>query len=232
MSHYAVAVFHKEGQNISELLAPYDEKLKVEPYIRYTRQEAIDAIRKVFDVTGKTDEECWKMMAGTAKTDEQGNIYTTKNPKAKWDCWEVGGRFRGQLMCPGKSMKHEKYINSGKLKDVRFLFDEEAYKEELRFWDVMIDHTKKEEDNDIFFLLYSEEEYRKYYGNRETYAKDEAQFIPYACITPDGEWHSQGDGDLLCDPMEKERKWRATFFERFVKHMDGDIYVTIVDCHI
>ena len=36
MSHYAVAVIHKDTQDIDELLAPYDENIQVAPYILYS----------------------------------------------------------------------------------------------------------------------------------------------------------------------------------------------------
>ena len=47
MSHFAVAVFTKpNGKTVDELLAPYYEGIKMEPYVKYTRQEAIDDVRK------------------------------------------------------------------------------------------------------------------------------------------------------------------------------------------
>ena len=61
MSHFNVAVFTKPGRSIDKLLEPYDENIIVEPYIAYTRQEAIDHERKYYDIADKTDEECWQM---------------------------------------------------------------------------------------------------------------------------------------------------------------------------
>lgn len=47
MSHFSVAVFTEpNGATIDELLAPYDESIIMEPYIQYTRQQAIDEVRK------------------------------------------------------------------------------------------------------------------------------------------------------------------------------------------
>lgn len=47
MSHFSVAVFTEpNGKTIDELLAPYYEGIEMEPYIQYTRQQAIDAVRK------------------------------------------------------------------------------------------------------------------------------------------------------------------------------------------
>lgn len=47
MSHFAVAVFTKPGgKTVDELLAPYYEGITMEPYIEYTRQQAIDDVKK------------------------------------------------------------------------------------------------------------------------------------------------------------------------------------------
>lgn len=47
MSHFSVAVFTKpNGKTVDQLLAPYYEGIEMKPYIKYTRQQAIDAMRK------------------------------------------------------------------------------------------------------------------------------------------------------------------------------------------
>lgn len=47
MSHFSVAVFTKpNGKTVDELLTPYYEGIEMEPYIEYTRQQAIDKVRK------------------------------------------------------------------------------------------------------------------------------------------------------------------------------------------
>ena len=67
MSHYTVAVFHRKDQDVDELLAPYSENLKVEPYISFSRREAIEYARKHYKgYEDKTDEECWQFMADNA----------------------------------------------------------------------------------------------------------------------------------------------------------------------
>ena len=46
MSHFAVLVLHEEDQSIEDLLAPYSENLEVEPYVKYTRIQAINKMRE------------------------------------------------------------------------------------------------------------------------------------------------------------------------------------------
>lgn len=232
MSHYTVAVFHKKNQGIEELLAPYSENLQVDPYISFTRQEAIDYARKHYKgFEEKTDEECWKFMAddaGEGMTDADGNILTTYNPRSKWDWWSEGGRWSGMLTCHGKE------VDSGRVGDLEFGIDQEVYKDCLRFWDVAIDH-KPAGPGEEYTTFYKEEYYREYYGDRETYARHQAQFSTFAVVTPDGEWHEKGHmGWFGCssETAEEAKDWEDHYRERFIDTADPDWYLTIVDCHI
>ena len=139
MSHIAVYVFSKEnGEDLEELLMPYDENMECEPYIKYTREEAIAEVRREieqyknttyaeyvadpeaykkkydyrdsghFEYLAKefpkrlewTDEECFEDMNkwyDEESIDADGNIYSTYNPKSKWDWYVVGGRWSNGL---------------------------------------------------------------------------------------------------------------------------------------
>ena len=94
MSHYAVLVLHKEDQNIDTLLAPYNENLEVEPYLKLTNDEAIIKAKEIYDDNNYSEKELIKNYA-----DDYGYIilndglYSTYNPNSKWDWYEIGGRF-------------------------------------------------------------------------------------------------------------------------------------------
>ena len=229
MSHFSVAVFHKMDQSVESLLAPYDENKKVESYIEYTRQEAIDFARKrIPDTEHLTDEKCWEIMADGHKTDKDGNIFSTYNPDSKWDWWEVGGRFNKQLQT-GRVLRDEAFV-----KDITFSKDEESYKEALDFWDVVIDGKPKKPGKE-YFTFFSKQYYLDYYQDRETYAKYQSQFHTYAVITPDGRWFAEGNmGWFGCSSSTPEefRKWCDNYEERFIKNADPEWVLTIVDCHI
>lgn len=227
MSHYLVAVFHRCDQTVDELLAPYDENLRVAPYISFTRQEAIDYARKHYDTEGKTDEECWQLLAEDHETDNDGNIYSTYNPKSKWD-WYTEGGWGDMLLCNGEP------VCSGRVGDLTFPFDEDTYKESLRFWDVVVDHKPADPGED-FHSIYGEKYYLDYYGNRESYAKHAASFTTYAVLTPDGVWHAPGEmGWFGCssENANEYREWCARYKERFIDAADPDWMLTVVDCHI
>ena len=228
MSHIATAVFHRQDQSVEELLAPYDEGMKVAPYIVFTREEAIDYAREHYDMEERTDEECWQMMAEDALADEDGNIYSAYNPQSQWDWWVIGGRFSGMLLKDGEQ------ADSGRVGDLEFPFDEEAYEKALRFWDVAVDH-KPAREGERSHTIYKEQYYRDFYGDRETYARFQTQFSTFAVITPDGAWHSRGKmGWWGCssETPEEAREWEDSYQRRFLDSADPEWYVTIVDCHI
>ena len=168
------------------------------------------------------------MVADDSQTDADGNIYSTYNPDSQWDWWSEGGRWGGMLKLHGES------VDSGRVGDLEFPFDKETYEHCLRFWDVAIDH-KPAKPGENYTTFYKEEYYREMYGDRETYARHQAQFSTYAVITPDGQWHSKGKmGWWGCssETGEEARDWEDHYKERFLDSADPDWYVTIVDCHI
>ena len=229
MSHYAVAVFHRADQDINELLAPYDENLEVEPYIQYSREEAIEYAKQWYKTDGKSDEECWKLVAEDRETDGEGNIYTTYNPQSKWDWWQEGGRWADML-----KLKSGKYADSARVCDIDFSPDDEVYQRSLRFWDVVVEHKPKEEGED-FFTIYNEQYYRDFYNDRESYARQQAAFSTYAVVTPDGEWHAPGEmGWFGCSSESGDESidWYSHYKECFIDAADPDWILTIVDCHI
>lgn len=83
--------------------------------------------------------------------------------------------------------------------------------------------------------LYTEEYYRDYYGDRETYARHQAQFSTFAVVTPDGEWHEKGRmGWFGCssETGEEARDWEDHYKERFLDTADPNWELHIIDCHI
>lgn len=228
MSHYAVAVIHRADQDVADLLAPYNEHLEVEPYLWFTKADAIKYVKIHYKTEDKTDDECWAMMVKDRKTDCDGNIYSTYNPQSKWDWWVEGGRF-----CDKLKLKNG-YETEGKIKDIDFSIDEEDYQAALRWWDVVIDHQLPEEYEE-YDCFYKEEYFREYYVNRETFARMSTEFTTYAVVTPDGVWHSPGNmGWFGCsdESAEELRDWHEHYMDRFIDGADPEWILTIVDCHI
>ena len=211
MSHFCVYVFHDENTTVDELLAPYDENIEFAPYVLYTKEQAIAKVRSEIEdfrngiykeyledpVKYKenwghikthidylenefpkklnwTDEECYEDIAKWKREDgmvaEDGSILSTYNPKAEWDWYQVGGRWRGRI--PGDKVKMS---------------------------EVDIDTID----------------------------------TPYAFVTTDGEWVERGEMGWfgISSNEMNEDEWDAKFRE-YLKTLDKDIILTLVDCHI
>lgn len=232
MSHFAVAVIHRDDQSIKELLAPYNENLRVEPYIKYTRDEAIVYAREHYLDKNASDEECYEYMSDDYKVDINGNLLSTYNPKSKWDYWMCGGRFSGML-----KNKNGTPIDEGRIKDLDLDLDEAKYQYRLRYWDVVVNGSplKPGETKDSFFNMFKKEYYTCRYGDAETYAKIMTTFSTYAVVTPDGEWHAPGDMGWFGMSDESDESWInwvSNYYDRFIAGADPEWIMTIVDCHI
>lgn len=229
MSHFSVAVIHRKDQSIEKLLAPYDENIEVAPYVIMTRQEAIDHARKYHNL-GKnpTDEDCWKSTAEGYhnKTDKDGNICCTYNPRSRWDWWTIGGRFDGSLIVNGKPE------NTGKIRDIDFSPNSKVYEHAKEIWEAVIEGKAKKEPISSPF---TKEELLGTFSDKDSFARNRSLFTTYAVVTPDGNWYELGQmgwWGLSSETVAEERDWNDFYKERFIDTADPEMYMTIVDCHI
>lgn len=221
--HYCVAVFHDSKQSVDELLAPYNRDFEVAPYLRLSRQEAIDYARKTYDTNGKTDEECWRMMFEYRDIiDKDGNIYSTNNPQGKWTEYIKGGKWSNLLQKHGL-LKSDGDYSSARVGDIPFTPDKEAYLKATNYWNK--------------FVVGNKSEYYTYrYGTMEQFCKSVSEFHTYAVITPDGVWHSFSDKEWFGTPhesikfYEEVKDWENHYRERFIDTANPDWILTIVDC--
>ena len=232
MSHFSVLVFTEDdGLSVDELLEPYYEGNTRAPYIEYTKQEAIDYVRKHYpDFNDKSDEKCWKFMAEGYITDKKGNIYSTANPDAKWDWYVEGGRWENFL-----KLKDGTRATSAKLRDVDFSIDEAVYEKALRYWDLVVEHKPLEPGEEMPFSMYNEKYYKDFYGDRETYARRQAGFHAFAVVTSDGLWIESAHMSWFAwtdATPESAADWESNFIKNFIDGEDPEKRITVVDCHI
>lgn len=97
MSHFSTLVI---GEDVEELLAPYDENTEVEPYVEENGddyQTTLAEARKYTDAEDSDEVALSKWGYGPEMFDEQGRRLTTYNPLSKWDWWTIGGRYAQRL---------------------------------------------------------------------------------------------------------------------------------------
>lgn len=125
MSHFlAIVIVPKRTRNIdakvAKLLAPYDEKKKVRPYICASVNEVRAKKEKVIkDIAcGDTSEYLAPYRNGkiermslsefarswySQEVDENGNLLSSYNPKSKFDYYGISGRWKDEFpenVCP------------------------------------------------------------------------------------------------------------------------------------
>lgn len=149
------------------------------------------------------------------------------NINAKWDWYEIGGRFSGSLVnkrgCEYDELPLEEW-DIDRLSNSKRLYNK--FKNE---WNEMA-----AEDFSNSFL---KKEYMiDRYVDADTYAKLQTTEYFHSVITPDGEWHEVGKmGWFGCssESGEEFRDWIFNFKDRFYSPYIGKGYIaTVVDCHI
>ena len=76
---------------------------------------------------------------------------------------------------PASELIKKRLVSQAFVEDIDFSRDEEAYKDALDFWDVVID-GKPSAKGKNYFTLFSKQYYKDYYGDRETYARYMSHF--------------------------------------------------------
>lgn len=181
---------------------------------------------------------------GDTWDEEQQDYGYWENPNAKWDWYQIGGRFKGLLKAKsgekGESSRvypvfdeYGKY-SQAKVKDINFETDTESYKKALRWWEVLVEgqplmENEKESD---FFNLYKIEYLKEKYKTKENYAKCQSVFSTFAVITPDGKWYAKGEMGWWAVVSNEDFDWDLKFKERFIDTANPDWVLTVVDCHI
>ena len=213
MSHFVVAVFSKTGREgeVDHLLAPYQENNMGDcpsAYLRFVDDEDYD----VDDIMGKPGY--WE------------------NPNAKWDWYEVGGRWSGLLVSHGKTGRRGCAANYAEDE-----FDS-CLTSEIEWDEIKARRLKELEPYEDCFArkFYNPEYFSQLYPTEEAYIKSNTEFSTYAVVTPDGTWHAEGEMGWFgfgSDTPDSKREFENNYWENFIKPaIENGWYLTVVDCHI
>lgn len=191
--------------------------------------------------------------------DEETNDYGYwENPNAKWDWYQIGGRWAGRLTVladcvncgtgekswgwgnenPYETSGEYKRVDSARIKDLVFPDYQQKYEKAKRFWELIVEGQtplNDEEKDQIKWNFYKPSYYINTYKDKETYAECEATFHTYAIIDKEGNWIAKGEMGWWGISTEKENQV-VDFIKGYKKNVfdnaDDNDYITIVDCHI
>ena len=105
--------------------------------------------------------------------------------------------------------------------------DEESARNAEMTWDLHVEGREPVTDEEKAFmkenhLFYKTSWYLERYKTKENYVNCSKRFKAYVVVTKDGQW---------LEKYENELDWDLNFYERFIKPLDDNEIITIVDCH-
>lgn len=146
--------------------------------------------------------------------EEDGYEYWT-NPNAKWDWFEIGGRWSNRLR-----LKSGERADSALLNDIDTSFNMAAYNDALVYWD---DSMKNRTFDSPHYMM-------SRYLTKDIYAALRGMFYFNFVIDANGNWH---DNDFLFKNIVQEIGWAQDFHKNFLYSLNPKEYrITVVDIHI
>lgn len=244
MSHFSLLVVDTENKkSVDEWMTPFYEGLEKDRRIDWTVQDVLGYFKKEnvdfpYDHVDESNLDKYLEIAkeldfNTTEHDTEGSLYYLGNNNAKWDWYQIGGRWSNVL----RKLDGTR-CDTCEIKDLDLSLDTELYNEAKRFWEVVVDKqplTDVERPND-FFTMFKPEYYIEMYGDRDNYAKNQASFSTLAMLL-DGKWYEQGKmgwfemSDTTSDSLKECTKFFNKTLEE-LKETHPHAIVTLVDCHI
>ena len=244
MSHFTVLVVDTNNEkSVDEWMEPFYEGLEkdrisdwgVQDTLKYLKDNNVDF---PYDYVNETNLEEYLAVVKNegfdiSEHDNEGNLYYFGNKDAKWDWYQIGGRWSNML----KKLDGTR-CDECEVKDLDLSLDTESYNKAKRFWEVVVDKQslKDGEYADSFTSWYKDSYYKDTFGDKETFAKDKASLSTFAMLL-DGEWYEQGKmgwfgmSDTTSDSLKEYTKFFNKTLEE-LKQTHPHAKVTLVDCHI
>lgn len=187
-----------------------------------------------------------------------GSYLTTYNPQSKWDWWQIGGRWTGELdgdYDPRQDIENQEWCN---------ICDGTGNRSDMEYWadPANVENTRVSANLSALEVALTGKSsppsipahyvrvhwcngcsgkgmrtkwptnWTEYKGDIKPANQIALSFTPYAIVTPDGEWVERGKmGWFGMSSNEKgDDEWRKIYEETLEKHLD--CMAAIVDCHI
>lgn len=228
MSHYAVAVFSDDA-DFERLLAPYNESNeKYFVFIEKPYEEIVDEFNEFRIANGSWTLGQYIKEFGYEQ--ENGKWGFRQNPRGYWDWYTLDGK--DYMFDLRKDVAAADDWNGYWRKNDYdwFVEDKDEMRSAAAFWDKYVAQEYYGHD---YPSLWSREYYLERFKTKEQYVKEIGRVIPYAFVTPDGEWHAAGRVGWFASSTETAED-ADRYAEEWLAYLrsEGNPYVSLVDCHI
>lgn len=215
--HFSVLVIG-DDVSVEEQLHPFYEGLEIEPVLSLTKEEFIQTYRlELPNSDSMTDGEVYEYAVEDYTNGKKelicpdtGGILSYTNPNAKWDWWEVGGRWWDTLRA------------SDDMPDSLF----EKYISKVHF---------SEREPDILFIK-EDIISNKYVSAGPLKFISNIEDVNTYAILYKGVWiekdHICDLGQHLLEPELRGIENLKEFKEKLLSILDPDTLITLVDCHV
>lgn len=217
MSHFVIYVFQKaNGKDLEDMLAPYDENLEVTPYIRYTKEQIIELEKK--DINNFNNNFYSKYL-------ENPNKYIKEHEDNEYHLNFIK-KFPERLTWTDEEC-YNHYVDTW--------FDRESIDEDGNYWSEYNPNSKWDwyqiggRWSNILALKNGNEVDEDYVSEVDF----DKTMTPFAFIDTEGRWHEKGEMGWWCTTNNEktEEDWER-IFKYYLRTLNGDEIITVVDCHI
>ncbi len=227
---YVVYEFSKAGEYRQKFIAFLENLISEMKEKEPDNEERIALLEsELEEIKNMSDEDYFVDLGsypGFETDEETGNIMTTENPLAKYDAYNIGGRFSLPFILKEKKENpedNEVYTAKKGEIDWEAIHLANQYPYEVA-WDTThgIREPENEDEDRIYQNMKNLTVYFSNFENREHYIASNTAFWGYAFVDENG-WHE-------IEPSEKQFDWVINFYDRFIKPLPEDTRLTIYEC--
>ena len=235
------------GDDVDEKMAPYEEYLEGQLF-RWYLEDDDDQTRIKSHPTDPSARCFYRLILGdeskhkTIYTDKAGYKYTLspQNPNGYWDWYVIGGRWSRMLkiqpngtgeygLSDTPATEPKNFADQAKFGDIDWEYMRNGRNMKKKFtelWEMFMLPTDERPPDSILASIYPPEYYLWRYGDKDNFITIMSEFWTASVVTVDGQWHRSPAS------QEGERNWALGFWDNYLKHLEPDTLLTIVDCHI
>jgi hypothetical protein len=232
------------------------EPINKKQFEKYCKKHGLDTFcvtQKYGRSKYKTVSQWIKSWHGYSHNKKAGGWGYWHNPDAKWDWYQIGGRWAGYFRLKeqgkGKGKKGEPTLLMDKEKALKILSEpmtcDMAQKKDIDFEGMRLENEADAKETWEKYQQALKEkpeiadsptpyfEYGVQDGDtKESYIARRTSFSTFA-VLKDGEWYERGRmGWWACVSDEKDTDVWETEFQKLIEEASDDTWFAVVDCHI